>query len=83
MVILAASGNLIGGTMTGEGNVISGNSSRGVDILGVGGLPANDNLVEGNFIGTDVTGGAALPNGTASSSTGGTRWAARLPVRVT
>jgi hypothetical protein len=50
------SGNTIGGTVSGAGNVISGNSTDGVNILG------NDNQVLGNFIGTNATGGAAVAN---------------------
>ena len=67
-----ASGNLIGGTSTGAGNLISGNPGFSYGIA-IGG--ANSNLVEGNFIGTDITGTNALANGFAdigiySSSTG-------------
>ena len=42
-----------------ERNVISGNSSAGVRLFGAG---ANNNVVAGNFIGTDVTGTSALAN---------------------
>ena len=48
-----AQGNTIGGSTTGERNVISGNSGGGVQIDGVG---TDNNMVKGNFIGTDVTG---------------------------
>jgi hypothetical protein len=51
--------NIIGGTTLGTGNVISGNSGSGVDILKAG---ATNNLVLGNFIGTDATGSSAIPN---------------------
>jgi parallel beta-helix repeat protein len=59
-----ASANLIGGTgsvqpIDGQGNLISGNKAGGIDISDVG---TNQNLVEGNFIGTDVTGLAELAN---------------------
>ena len=57
--------NIIGGTMPGAGNLISGNSGNGVNI--VGGLDINiiarENIVQGNIIGTDVTGTIALGNG--------------------
>jgi uncharacterized repeat protein (TIGR01451 family) len=56
-----ASGNTIGGTVSSEGNVISGNQAAGVTILGPG---TSDNLVQGNFIGTDPSGTAAMPNHT-------------------
>jgi hypothetical protein len=53
--------NTIGGTMTGAGNLISGNTSAGV-LIWDGAQPALDNLVIGNKIGTDFKGTAALPN---------------------
>jgi parallel beta-helix repeat protein len=56
-----AEANTIGGSSPGAGNVISGNHFTGVGIGSVGG--ANANTVEGNRIGTDVTGTAALGNG--------------------
>ena len=55
--------NTIGGTAAGEGNLISGNG-RGVTIY----LPAaTGNLVQGNFIGTDITGAITDPDGMPNS----------------
>ena len=81
-----ASANTIGGLTTtpgtGAGNVISGNTSDGVDLSG-GGTAAN--VIEGDLIGTNAAGTAALANaqgvyieGTAGSNTiGGTNAGAR------
>ncbi len=44
--------NTIGGALAGTGNVISGNDSSGVLLEELG---TEDNLVQGNWIGTDVT----------------------------
>jgi hypothetical protein len=50
------SGTTIGGTTAGSANVISGNGDYGIEV----GAPC---LVEGNFIGTNAAGSAAVPNG--------------------
>ncbi|MCI0693191.1 T9SS type A sorting domain-containing protein [candidate division KSB1 bacterium] len=63
VLIQDAPNNKIGGTIPGARNVISGNNFNGVGILGSGGSGATGNLVQGNFIGTDVTGTVALGNG--------------------
>jgi hypothetical protein len=55
-----AANDTIGGTTAGAGNVISGNTGAGVMLSGSG---TNNNLVEGNYIGTDPTGTSALGNG--------------------
>jgi hypothetical protein len=52
--------NTIGGTVAGAGNVIANEFLVGVEITGVA---AKNNLVEGNFIGTDPTGTASIGNG--------------------
>ena len=54
-----ASGNTIGGTTAAARNIISGNTDDGVEID-----DANDNVVAGDFIGTDLTGTSAIANGT-------------------
>lgn len=77
-----ASGNMIGGTVAGARNIISGNTGRDVFIALAG---TNNNLVQGNFIGTDVTGMTAVPNGSGvelqvagnNNTIGGTSAAAR------
>ena len=60
--ILGALSNTIGGTIAADRNIISGNDYRGVEIDS----PAIANLVEGNYIGTDITGTVALGNGAAN-----------------
>ena len=53
----------IGGSGTGEGNVISGNFEAGIEIgSSVGDGPANNVIVRGNKIGTDVSGTLKLGN---------------------
>ena len=55
-----AADNTVGGTVAGARNLISGNDQGGVAIRGV---DAVGDLVQGNLIGTDVTGTKALGNG--------------------
>jgi putative cofactor-binding repeat protein len=54
-----AANNEIGGTAAGEGNLISGNTGAGVYLLAA----CESNRLRGNFIGTNATADAAIPNG--------------------
>ena len=62
VLLSSAPGNRVGGTEVGSGNLISGNSQRGIFIADAGG---NGNQVQGNLIGTDSTGLFDLGNGFA------------------
>ena len=53
-----AANNTVGGGTGGERNIISGNTT-GVYIFGFG---TSGNAIKGNYIGTNVAGGAAMPN---------------------
>ena len=54
-----ASSNTIGGTTTNARNVISGNSGDGIYLTDSG---TDNNVIQGNFIGTTAAGTAALAN---------------------
>ena len=77
-----ASENVVGGTTPAARNVISGNDCNAVFVSG-----ANDNRIQGNYVGTDKTGTKALANGDGvvcaaiaiTNALPGTRWAARRP----
>ncbi|HBB89167.1 MAG TPA: hypothetical protein DC047_16295, partial [Blastocatellia bacterium] len=60
----SSNNTVIGGTVPGARNVISGNSFDGVNFGGTG------SRLEGNFIGTDITGTVALGNGGSGVVTG-------------
>jgi CSLREA domain-containing protein len=77
-ITVGGSNNTIGGTAAGARNVISGNNNQGIDLAGTA------NLVQGNFIGPDITGSVALGNlgsgiavGGSNHLIGGTSAAAR------
>lgn len=58
--ITSAPSNTIGGETAGHRNVISGNNDNGIDIAG---LAADNNIIRGNYIGTDAAGNVDLGNG--------------------
>ncbi len=57
-----APNNTLGGTTPGAGNVISGNISHGIRIVGTG---ATGNLIQGNTIGVNATGTGPMGNSEA------------------
>lgn len=65
---IASSNNVIGGPNPGEGNVISGNGGDGVFFRPIGFVrsrgdyPTQENLVQGNFIGTQADGVSPMGN---------------------
>lgn len=65
VVNMNARSNTIGGAVAGAGNLISGNLDRGITLDG------NDNLVQGNYIGTDATGLLPLSNARTGVEIGG------------
>ena len=75
--------NCVGGTVSGAGNVISGNTLQGVSISSNGAVA---NVLQGNLIGMNAAGTAAIPNllagvgiynGAQSNLIGGTTTSAR------
>ena len=72
----ASTSNRVGGTAAADRNIISGNTVDGVQIIS-----GSNNLVQGNYIGTDMTGtlnrgntnqGVAVFAGASSNTIGGT-----------
>ncbi len=62
ITVSSSSNNTIGGVQSGEGNLISGNTSNGIVINGSG-TSSNDNEIVGNLIGTTASGLNPLANG--------------------
>ncbi|MBP7829165.1 MAG: right-handed parallel beta-helix repeat-containing protein [Kiritimatiellae bacterium] len=84
-ILVDGNDNSIGGTKGGSGNLISGNRHYGIGMNGIA-QPIERNRIEGNYIGTDITGSNAIPNDTGiymeeqrcrSNTIGGTLTAAR------
>ena len=63
IAIASSNDNIIGGAAAGAGNVISANGSTGITIGAIG--SASRNTIQGNRIGTDVTGLLNRGNGQA------------------
>src|SRR5262249_11938574 len=58
-IFAGSTGNTIGGTAAGAGNVVSANGQRGIEIYDLG---TNGNAVQGNRVGTNAAGTAGIPN---------------------
>jgi uncharacterized repeat protein (TIGR01451 family) len=58
ILISTSSGHRVGGTTAAARNVISGNNAQGVLMIG----PAMNNLIQGNFIGTNAAGSNGIGN---------------------
>lgn len=58
--VFASSNTIVGGSTTGSGNIISGNTQQGVSVGGEG--TTSITSIEGNFIGINGS-GSAFPNG--------------------
>jgi hypothetical protein len=78
LIRTGASGNTVGGTAAGAGNVISGNGNQGIEVVN---NESTANLIQGNFIGTNLAGtgaiankfdGILMRNGTSGNTVGGT-----------
>jgi CSLREA domain-containing protein len=74
IILFGAQHTTIGGPVSTSRNIISGNGSSGIKIQDKSSAPAavaHDTTVQGNYIGTDVTGTAGLGNVAGISISGG------------
>jgi parallel beta-helix repeat protein len=79
--IVSSPSNAIGGSAPGAGNLVSRNLSTGIRLEN---NTSNNNVVEGNLVGTNAAGTLALPNENGIAAEGDTiRSAARVPARAT
>jgi len=64
LLISGSSNNLVGGTEPGARNLISGNKGTGIGLnrYFTGDGSPLDNIIIGNYIGTDIEGSVAIPN---------------------
>jgi hypothetical protein len=60
LVYGGAKETVIGGPVVGSGNLVAGNAGHGIGIQGEG---TTGSVVQGNLVGTDVTGAMLIPNG--------------------
>ena len=67
VLVSGTPGVIIGGTATGDGNIISGNSTAGIGLY----ADTTGALFQNNVIGTDITGSVALGNGNGIQIDGG------------
>ena len=68
IAISSSTNNLIGGSTSGAGNIVSGNRQSGVYLSG---SAVRSNRFEGNWIGVDATGANAIPNNTSGITISG------------
>jgi hypothetical protein len=73
-VRISGSSNVIGGTSATVRNTISGNTGYGIHLTG------SNNIVQGNYIGTNRAGTAALPNSSGVYISGSTNYVGGLGV---
>ena len=59
VILLNSSSNLIGGPLPAARNLVSGNGQSGIYVSG---SAATGNVIQGNYIGTDITGSHAIKN---------------------
>ncbi|MEO8611820.1 MAG: choice-of-anchor Q domain-containing protein [Chloroflexota bacterium] len=82
-IFVTSGSNLFGGVTSAARNVISGNTANGGAGIGLFGSDASSNTIQGNYIGTNASGTAALGNydgvvmNGGNSTVGGTIPAAR------
>lgn len=65
-LIFSATMNTIGGAVVGARNIISGNSVKGINVGATLKDSTIQNLIQANYIGTDVSGNNPLGNGTTA-----------------
>jgi parallel beta-helix repeat protein len=59
-----SSGNTIGGSAPGAGNLASGNANQGISVFTANtDAPADGNVIQGNGVGLNAAGTAPIPNG--------------------
>lgn len=70
ILMSTSSNNIIGGLSPAARNIVSGNRGAGINFAGSNNVNHGNNVIQGNYVGTEVTGTVALPNNGGIGVTG-------------